>query len=74
LKDVVYDGVNVAMASGEKSELAVGGSGDFGDVAGRRADVEDRSGDTEDVIDFAGMNEANKGIAHDDDVEVGGRE
>ena len=66
--------VGVAMAGSSPEVLVTESVENFGKMAGTGAKVEDGGGDVEDVVDFTGVHEANKRVAHDDDVEVGGGE
>ena len=64
--------VGVAMAGSSPEVLVTESVENFGKMAGTGAKVEDGGGDVEDIVDFTGVHEANKRVAHDDDVEVGG--
>ena len=46
---------------------------EFGNVAGVGANIEHRSAHGQDVVDLARMHQAEHGIAHDHDVDVGSR-
>ena len=71
-EDRLDGGFDVAVGDGCLGVIRGEGVEDFGDVTWSRTDVEDWGADGEDVVDLAGVNQANEGIAHDDDVEVGG--
>lgn len=47
------------------------GKEEFGDVAGFGSDIEHGRADAEDVVDFAGVNESDERVSHDDHVEIG---
>ena len=55
--------LHIAMSRKVESEFAIGGVGDFGDVAGLWTDVKDRSTDAKDVVNLARMNQANERVA-----------
>src|ERR1051325_9405492 len=43
-------------------------------MTGPGTDIEHRGGDVEDVVDLAGVDQADERVAHDDDLKVGGGE
>ena len=43
-----------------------------GQMTRARTDIQDRGGDTEDVVDLARMHQPYEGIAHNRDVQVSG--
>ena len=72
--DVAEDGLDVAVGRGGGGITGREGAEDVGEVAGVRAEAEDGGAEVEEVVDFAGVKEADEGVAHGDDVEVGGGE
>ena len=45
----------------------------LGEVARARADIQDWSSDTQDIVELAWMHEAYEWLAHDYDVQIGSR-
>ena len=75
--DVFYlldDLVNVAVGACGAGIFAVQRIQDFGKMARARSDIEQGSGDGENIVNLARMHQAHEWIAHYDDVQIGGGE
>ena len=65
------DAFNIAMSRAVEWVSAIELVEERGDVAGTWANIENGGANAENIVDLAGVNEADEGIAHDDDMQVG---
>ena len=69
-EDMLHDGVNLAVGGRKATHLPRARRNHLSDVAHPGADVKHRRPDRQDVVNLGRMHQADKGIAHDDDVQV----